>query len=84
MKNFLALIIVSFFAVSCYQDDDMEFQNEATFADRQSEDEFQSLSSAVSLYEEPTMGEDNGDDPPPKQIGGNGARPAPGDGTKSK
>lgn len=84
MKKYLTFMIISLFAVSCHQDDDAEFlqeaklkgQNESHFENREiSEHTF-------NYYSSPDVEVNNGDDPPPKQIGGNGARPAPQDATK--
>lgn len=78
MKNYLAFIILSLFAVSCHQDDDAEFLQEATLKG-QNDAHFENREAVENTfnYSEPDMDVQNGDDPPPKQIGGNGAKPAP-------
>lgn len=82
MKNYLALIVLSLFVVSCNQDDDMEFQNEAVIVENYLNE--RPVADSPVNYQDPDVETDNGDDPPPKQVGGNGARPAPGNGVKIK
>jgi hypothetical protein len=75
MKNYLALIVLSLFVVSCNQDDDMEVQNQSVIVeDYQNE---RPVANDPQFYQDPDMDVENGDDPPPKQVGGNGAKPAP-------
>lgn len=87
MKNYLTFMIVSLFMVSCYQDDDVQFHNDANVGGQDGhfyEERTTSNDSIQYQYQTPDLGADSSDDPPPKQVGGNGAKPAPNNGKNLK